>query len=149
LPVELALYLEITNTKELILQYSKKYKMHFLYSIYYELNTESASHWLYYIDILRCTINKTLILNNSPHYLSCTGYVKKDTEETVNTKSLGLWKDNHLNWNNHNDQIIPKLCGSHYAFKLTFQVSNITQNVKGNLLYTERNKWPSNTIIFM
>lgn len=70
-------------------------------------------------------------LNNSPHYPSCKGYVGKNTEETVHTKFLGLLKDNHLKWNNHTDQMIPKLCGSHYAFRLMFQVSNITQNVKG------------------
>jgi hypothetical protein len=133
--------------------------MHFLYSIYYEiaastcfkhhnkLNTESASHWFYYTDILRCTVNKTLILNNSPHYPLCTGYVGKDTEEAVRTKFLGLQKDNHLN--NYNDQIIRKLCGSHYAFKLMFQVSNSTQNVKGiYFIQKEINKWPSNMTIF-
>jgi hypothetical protein len=53
------------------------------------------------------------ILNNSPHYPSRTGYVGKHREETVNTIFLGLQKDNHLKWNNHTDQIIPKLCGSH------------------------------------
>jgi hypothetical protein len=105
--------------------------MHFLYSIYYALITGSASLWFYYTDIICCTTNKTLILNNSPHYPPYTGYVGKDTEETVNKKFPGLQKGNHLNWNNHNDRIIPKLCWSHYVFKLMFQASNITQNVKG------------------
>jgi len=71
------------------------------------------------------------ISNNSPHYPSCMGYAGKHTEGTENTKFLGLQKDNHLKWNNHTDQIIPKLFGSHYVFRLMFQVSNVTQNVKG------------------
>ena len=90
------------------------------------------------------------ILNNSPHHPSHMGYVGKHKEETVNTKFLGLRKDNHLKWNNHTDQIIPKLCGSHYAFRLMFQVSNITQNVKGiYFIQKERNIWPSNMTVFM
>jgi hypothetical protein len=28
--------------------------------IHYSLNTDSASLWFYYTDILRCTVNKTL-----------------------------------------------------------------------------------------
>jgi hypothetical protein len=52
-------------------------------------------------------------MNNSPHYPLRMGYNGKDTEETVNTKFLGLQKVNHLHWNNHTDQIIPKIRGSH------------------------------------
>jgi hypothetical protein len=37
------------------------------------------------------------------------GFYGKYIEESANTKFLGLQIDNHLNWKNHIDQMIPKL----------------------------------------
>jgi hypothetical protein len=50
------------------------------------------------------------ITNNSSHSTLHIGYKDKYIEEIINTKLLGLQIDNHLNWKNHIEQMIPKLC---------------------------------------
>jgi len=50
-----------------------------------------------------------LITKNSSHFTLCIGYEEKYIEETVNTKFRGLQIDNHVNWKNHSEQMIPKL----------------------------------------
>jgi hypothetical protein len=47
------------------------------------------------------------VTSNSPHYALTIGYKDKYIEETVNSKCLGLDLDNHLNWKDHIDQMIP------------------------------------------
>ena len=37
-----------------------------------------------------------------------TVYKEKNTEDTVNIKFLGLQIDNHLNWENHIKEMMPK-----------------------------------------
>ena len=54
-------------------------------------------------------MSKLDITNNSP--LS-TDYNEKYIEVSVNIRFLGLQIDNHLNWKNHIDQVIPKLCAA-------------------------------------
>jgi len=49
---------------------------------------------------------------------------KSKLEETVNTKFLGSQTDNHINWKNHTEQIIPKLSAARYAVRSTVHVSN-------------------------
>jgi hypothetical protein len=49
------------------------------------------------------------VTSNSPHCAFSVGYKDKYVEETANSKFLGLHLDNHLNWKDHIDQIIPKL----------------------------------------
>jgi hypothetical protein len=44
-------------------------------------------------------------------------------QELVNTKFLGLQIDNHLNWINHIDELIPKLSGACYAVRSMLHVS--------------------------
>jgi hypothetical protein len=76
--------------------------------------------FLVYIDDLPPRINslsEKIILNlektnlikfvtkNLPHCAMTIGYEDKYIEEIVNTKFLGIHLDNHLNWNNHIDQI--------------------------------------------
>jgi hypothetical protein len=39
-------------------------------------------------------------------------------ERSVNKKFLRLQTDNHFNWKNHIDQMIPKLSGECYAVRL-------------------------------
>jgi len=52
------------------------------------------------------------ITKNSSHFTLHVGYKEKYVEETVNTKFLGLPIDNHINWKNHIEQMIPKLSGA-------------------------------------
>jgi hypothetical protein len=52
-------------------------------------------------------------------------YRDKYIEETVNSKFLGLHLDNHLNWKDHTDQMIPKLSGACYTVRSMFHISNI------------------------
>jgi hypothetical protein len=65
------------------------------------------------------------VMNNSPHCALNIGYKDKYIEETVNSKFLGLHLDNHLNWKDHIDQMIPKLSGACYAVRSMFHISNI------------------------
>jgi hypothetical protein len=53
------------------------------------------------------------------------GYNGKHIEESANTKSLGLQNDNHLNWKNHIDHIVPKLSGACYAVRSVFHIVSI------------------------
>jgi hypothetical protein len=65
------------------------------------------------------------VTNNSPHCALNIGYKGKYIEETVNSKFLGLHLDNHLNWKDHIDQMIPKLSGACHAVRSMFHISNI------------------------
>jgi hypothetical protein len=58
-----------------------------------------------------------LITNQSPQYDLKIGYNEKYIEESINTKFLGLQIDNHLNWKNHFDLMIPKLSRACYTVK--------------------------------
>jgi hypothetical protein len=51
------------------------------------------------------------------------GYDEKSIEESINTKFLGLQIDNHLNWKNHIDLMIPKLSTACYAISSISQIS--------------------------
>jgi hypothetical protein len=64
------------------------------------------------------------VTKNSPHCALTVGYKDKYIEEVVNTKFLGIHLDNHLNWNNHIDEIIPKLSAACYAVKHIYHISN-------------------------
>jgi hypothetical protein len=56
--------------------------------------------------------------------MTCIGYNEKYIKESENTKFLGLQIDNHLNWKNHIDQIVPKLSGACYSSRSVSHVSN-------------------------
>jgi hypothetical protein len=45
-------------------------------------------------------------------------------EEAGNTKFLGLQIDNHLSWENHIDQLVPKLTRTCYAVRSILHISN-------------------------
>jgi hypothetical protein len=63
--------------------------------------------------------------SNSPHCELTIVYKDKYIQEIVNSKFLGIHLDNHLNWKDHTDQMIPKLSAAHYAVRLMFHISNI------------------------
>jgi len=48
------------------------------------------------------------ITNNSPHSALLIDYEGKCITEMVSIKSLGVQIDNHLNWKNHIEQMIPR-----------------------------------------
>jgi len=60
--------------------------------------------------------------------------IKKYIEEAINTKLLVLQTDNHLNWKNNIERIIPKLSEAFYAFRLIVHISNINTS---KLIYYE------------
>ena len=49
------------------------------------------------------------ITKNSSHATFHIGYKDNYIEDIVNTKFRGLKIDNHINWKNHIEQMIPKL----------------------------------------
>jgi hypothetical protein len=60
------------------------------------------------------------------NFLLCAltiGYKDKYIE-VVNTKFLGIHLDNHQNWKDHIDQIIPKLSASCYAVRQMYHFVN-------------------------
>ena len=65
------------------------------------------------------------ITKNAPHSTLHIGYKEKYIKETMNTKFLDLQIDNHLNWKNHTEQMIPKLSAACYAVRLMVHISNI------------------------
>jgi hypothetical protein len=74
----------------------------------------------WFADKLILNLEKTNIMKfvtkNMSHCALTTGYKDKHIEEVV-TKFLGIHLDNHLNWNDYNDQIIPKLSVSCYVVR--------------------------------
>jgi len=79
------------------------------------------------------------ITNNSSHFTLYVGHKVKYIEETVNTKFLGLQTDNHINWKNHIEQMIPQLSAARYAFRLTVHISNI--NTLKSIYYCIMSFW--------
>jgi len=49
----------------------------------------------------------TFRIKTASHSTLFVGYKEKLLQETVNTKFLGLQIDNHINWNNLVEQLIP------------------------------------------
>jgi IS1 family transposase len=64
------------------------------------------------------------VTKNSPHCALNIGHKGKYIKETVNTKFLGMHLDNHLNWKNHTDQIIPKLSTACYTIRQIYHISS-------------------------
>jgi hypothetical protein len=60
---------------------------------------------------------------NMPHCALTIGYKDKYIEE-VSTKFLGIHHDNHLNWKDCIDQIIPKLSAACYAVRQLYHFVN-------------------------
>jgi hypothetical protein len=64
------------------------------------------------------------VTNNSPYCALTIGYKDKYREEAVNTEFLGMHLDNHLNWKDHIDQIIPKLSAACYVVRQMYHFVN-------------------------
>jgi hypothetical protein len=56
-------------------------------------------------------------------------------EEAVNTKFLGLQIGNHLHWEKHINQLVPKLRGECYAVRSMLHISNTDTLKSINLAY--------------
>jgi hypothetical protein len=65
------------------------------------------------------------ISKNSAHSTLHLGYKEKYVQQTEITKFLGLLTDNHINWKNLVEQMIPKLSSACYALRLMVHISNI------------------------
>jgi len=65
------------------------------------------------------------ITKNSSHSTLHFDYKEKYVEETVNTKFLGLKIDNHINWKNHIEEMIPKLSGAYYAIRSIVHINTM------------------------
>jgi hypothetical protein len=74
---------------------------------------------------LRQKLHTNNILVTKQHGLHKEKYI----EETVNTKFFGSQIDNHLNWKNHIEQMIPKLSEASYAVRSMAHISN-TETLK-------------------
>jgi len=61
---------------------------------------------------------------NQPYCALTVSYRDKCIEEAVNLKFLGIQIDNHLNWKNHIDQIIPKLSIACYMVRQMYHICN-------------------------
>jgi hypothetical protein len=64
------------------------------------------------------------ITKNSPQYRLNIGCNDNYIDEAVNGKFLGLEIDNHLNWKNHINQLVPKLSGACYVVRSVLHISN-------------------------
>jgi hypothetical protein len=62
---------------------------------------------------------------NSLHAPLAIKYANKFIEETINTKLLGMYIDNHQNWNKHIDKFLPKLSGASFAVRMLFHIISI------------------------
>jgi len=59
-----------------------------------------------------------LSTNNLPYCALTIGHKDKYIEEAVHLTLLDIQIDNHRNWKNHSDQIIPKLSAAFFMFVL-------------------------------
>jgi hypothetical protein len=70
---------------------------------------------------------------NSAHSTLYLGYKEKYMEQTVITKFLVLQIDNHINWKNHIEEMIPELSEACYAIRLMVHISN--RNIIKSIYY--------------
>ena len=82
----------------------------------------AANNLVLSLDILKIM---KFITKNSVYSTFLIGYKEKYVEETLNTKFIGLHIDNHINWKNHIEGMIPKLNGACYAIMSLVHISNI------------------------
>ena len=76
-----------------------------------------------FVLILNKTNARNFITKNSSHSTLQIGYKKNYIEEAENT-FLGLQIDNHINWKNHIEEMIPKLSKACYTIRLMVHICN-------------------------
>jgi hypothetical protein len=74
------------------------------------------------------------ITKNSAHSILLIGYKGKYIKETE-YKFFFVYKLVNINWENHTEEIIPKLSGACYAVRLIVQISNNTLKSIHNAYY--------------
>jgi len=78
--------------------------------------------------MLVLNLEKTNIMKfvtiNIPYCALTIGHKDRYIEEAVNLKFLGIQIDNHLNWKNHIDHIIPKLGAACYIVRQMYYICN-------------------------
>jgi len=62
--------------------------------------------------------------NNLPYCALTIGHKDKYIEEAVHLKFLGIQIDDHLNWKNHIDQIVPKLSAACHMVRQMCHICN-------------------------
>ena len=70
---------------------------------------------------------------NSPHSALTIRYEDKHIEEALSLKFLGMQLDNHLNWKDHIDQVLPKLSAACYVVRQMHHICD-ENTLKINLL---------------
>ena len=72
------------------------------------------------------SLEKTSIMKfmtqNSPHPTLTISYEDKHIEEALSSKLLDTQHDNHLNWIDHIDQVLPKLSAACYAVRQMYHI---------------------------
>ena len=66
------------------------------------------------------------ISKNLLHSTLYIDYKENYVEEAVNTKSLCLQIDKHINWKNKTEEMIPKLSGACYAIRFGLYQEEVT-----------------------
>ena len=66
-----------------------------------------------------------VITKNLSHSTLYIGYKEDNTERMVNTKPLGLQIDDHINWKNHIQQMVPKSIATSYAIRSKIHISDM------------------------
>jgi hypothetical protein len=87
------------------------------------------------------------VTKNMPHCPLTIAYKDKYIGEVVSTKFLGIHLDNHLNWKDHTDQIIPKLSAACYAVRQMYHFIN--QNTLKSIYFTYFHSIVKYGIIFL
>jgi hypothetical protein len=64
------------------------------------------------------------VTKNLPYCALTIGHKDKYLEEATHLKFLGIQIDNHLTWENHIDQIIPKLSAACYTVRQMYHICN-------------------------
>jgi len=67
-----------------------------------------------------------VITKNSSHSTLHIGYKEDNIERMANTKPLGLQSDNHINWKNCIEQMVPKSISTSYAIRSKIQISDMS-----------------------
>ena len=93
----------------------------------------SLNQW-FYINQLVLIITKTSIIKFRPkstaHFPLDIYYKGNVIDEVKSTKFLGMHTDNHMNWKNHVEQILPKLSAA------CFSIRNLIHTLNPDILCT-------------